>query len=1321
MSVVDKDMTSFCRPYEPEILVYPPFQSHEKSLEFFCTDIHVSTNHYSVHEFDRYFLTISKIAADVHYKFPLFKQESQTENNESNELFKERNKYHTIRMFGRTKEGWSVAVHVHGYPVYCYVQLPDTENCVVFANALDEWISSTIIACNMGATTHYFGYRLVYKRRLYGFENFKKWPFVQLYFGCKSSRLNMLTLLAGHNPWNVDGCWNGFLDGLEQEIVKDSVSVSDHCLLISEDHVPLDLVFIHDVGFEEFSRGKLRFKTSSWVRLNASAYSLCSIPPCQEVGEHECIQQRQQPFGSGRRKTHCTLEAYCIFDNVMPFECSSVPPLIVYSWDTETMDGLNSGKVPDPRIPENNLICFSSAILKYTPATATKYDELVPADTFCHMYKDCDPVPSRLEPILTESQRVLDPSHIWHDEHQKNLTRHRMLCHLKNVFDHFSATTSSDTTTSKRTLELNTESVAILRKIVQDTTPRIVCYSSEYELLYEWQRWLTHEICPDIMTGYNWSGYDTDFVDERLKIFNIPCRLSKMIFYPCPISVLGGGISPHFSKSNRSDDGAAKEQTDLESYYSKVLTTQHNEHPPNSKNFFTEKESIEKKNESFGGFAREAKTWRLPGVIQIDVMRILMKSDRLRSYRLKFVSSLYLNDTKEDLLPHEIWSCWRGTAKDRTKIVTYAVQDALLPLRLLLKFNMVGSSLVMSQAKYVTWNTIATRGQQIGVLSQIIRTAHSEGILITPAPKNHPFLPTSWTVEYNRQDKEEKFGKGYVFDECSQQNVVDLRWSHGAKPRVSKEHKTLMERDDLFAVEFQGAFVLPPLTGAYGVGDVSIETKPHRNNDPTLPSWARQQPVLVLDYMSLYPTSEIAYGLCYTNLVLDERYANVDGVQFREDYVIGQDGKSIVGKYKWAINTVGTVVPNLLQNLLNARGEAKKKMRDEKDSFQKSLLDGMQLALKISANSVYGFTGVLKNALLPCLPIAICTTFHGRNTLMMTQRIVEKNYGGHVIYGDTDSVFVVLPERSDLRVCNDEEVFEAISIQSDALQFLFDSCHYEYQWITNTLKTSSVVELVRESDHVRFRNMCLSARREKRRLYIFEIAKKIAADCSAQLPKPMLLQVEKLFDPFLIFARKRYAGMMYPYDTTVKSDIKESGLPTVRRDSVDLLQSLLKKALRALLRDRSLNLAVRLVQQTLLRMVKNEIPLKKLQLSNSVSVKDYDVKPAHMVIAEKKMERGETVSIGDRVSYVFIQPPRTTKQDRKKMKVAERVEDTDYVLKHGLRIDYDKYLERFTQPLEQLFSALISDTNDLFREARLALEYGGKPPPDIRSFWQKNG
>merc|ERR1719401_3326254 len=107
------------------------------------------------------------------------------------------------------------------------------------------------------------------------------------------------------------------------------------------------------------------------------------------------------------------------------------------------------------------------------------------------------------------------------------------------------------------------------------------------------------------------------------------------------------------------------------------------------------------------------------------------------------------------------------------------------------------------------------------------------------------------------------------------------------------------------------------------------------------------------------------------------------------------------------------MLPMILEELLAARKKAKKAMAEATDPLTKSVLNGRQLALKISANSVYGFTGATVGV-LPCLEISSSVTAFGRQMIDHTKNMVEAAYTaekGHahdaqVIYGDTDSVMV---------------------------------------------------------------------------------------------------------------------------------------------------------------------------------------------------------------------------------------------------------------------------------------------------------------------------
>lgn len=61
------------------------------------------------------------------------------------------------------------------------------------------------------------------------------------------------------------------------------------------------------------------------------------------------------------------------------------------------------------------------------------------------------------------------------------------------------------------------------------------------------------------------------------------------------------------------------------------------------------------------------------------------------------------------------------------------------------------------------------------------------------------------------------------------------------------------------------------------------------------------------------------------------------------------------------------------------------------NSFKREVLDGRQLALKISANSVYGFTGAQVGK-LPCLEISSSVAAFGREMIEETRRLVQENF-----------------------------------------------------------------------------------------------------------------------------------------------------------------------------------------------------------------------------------------------------------------------------------------------------------------------------------------
>lgn len=85
----------------------------------------------------------------------------------------------------------------------------------------------------------------------------------------------------------------------------------------------------------------------------------------------------------------------------------------------------------------------------------------------------------------------------------------------------------------------------------------------------------------------------------------------------------------------------------------------------------------------------------------------------------------------------------------------------------------------------------------------------------------------------------------------------------------------------------------------------------------------------------------------------------------------------------------------------------------KKDKLLQKILHSRQLGLKLMANVTYGYTAANFSGRMPCVEIGDSVVSKGRETLERAIKTVESNekWGCRVIYGDTDSMFVLVPGR----------------------------------------------------------------------------------------------------------------------------------------------------------------------------------------------------------------------------------------------------------------------------------------------------------------------
>lgn len=518
------------------------------------------------------------------------------------------------------------------------------------------------------------------------------------------------------------------------------------------------------------------------------------------------------------------------------------------------------------------------------------------------------------------------------------------------------------------------------------------------------------------------------------------------------------------------------------------------------------------------------------------------------------INRLEWSFAKDDVHAKEMFASHHGTPEQRAEVAKYCIQDCDLVLTLMAKLDTLVNARGMADVCRVPVQYIFLRGQGIKIYSAVV---------------------------YN----------------------------------ASKRNQIIMTQEGLEGdTSYEGAIVLPPKIGMY-----------------------LDQPIPVLDFNSLYPSNMIAYNLSPDTLAYVKNYdingrllnpqdvKKFDGYQIDEvGYDIKNDdgetiGRQVCGFVQSTHNpqTLG-LLPLTLDILLKKRKETRKKMEIIEDDAQKSVLNGLQLAYKVVANSVYGQCGS-KTSPIRRLEVAASTTAVGRQKIYDAKKIVEEQFGAQVIYGDTDSIFVKFP--------------------------------------TKDLQQS------------------------------IDMARKAADIITASGRKAHRIEYEKTFYPFVLFCRKRYVGMMYEDDINKKPKRKSMGIAIKRRDNAPIVKDVFGGALDILMEQRDIRKAQHFVQDILVRVMKNEMPLEKFIVTKQLrdDYKNPD-QIAHAVLAERMKERdeGSAPQVGDRLAYIYV----AERKDKKKQ--GDKIEHLDFVRENKLKPDTEFYITNQIQnPVAQMFALAI--------------------------------
>ena len=593
----------------------------------------------------------------------------------------------------------------------------------------------------------------------------------------------------------------------------------------------------------------------------------------------------------------------------------------------------------------------------------------------------------------------------------------------------------------------------------------------------------------------------------------------------------------------------------------------------------------------------------------LKTMGIIGKID-LRKYKKDLISYEWCL-AKDDVSPQDIFNFHKnGGSSGRAKVAKYCIMDCELCIHLLLQLDLIPNNIGMATVSSVPLSYIFLRGQGIKI-SSISTKVCSEKETRIPTLKNF---------------SESKMDDG-----------------------------------------FEGAIVLEPTPGIY-----------------------LDDPISVLDYASLYPSSIIEKNFSHETFICTEKERKENPNKFNkilervenfkvsyDDYESIMKGKTI---HKLKKETQTTcyfakptkdkkgnikrgIIPVILDTLLDQRRKTRAKIKKTSDENKKKVLDGLQLAYKVTANSVYGQMGA-KTSSIFFKKIAACTTSIGRERIYDAREgVVEwaEKYGYNkpdVVYGDTDSVFVKFSRIH-------HETGKELKGR-EALKYCIECGVKSGKWITEHKMNPDW-------------------------------------DTVSSGKGPQDLEYEKTFWPFILISKKRYTGDKYELNADKPKERTSMGIVMKRRDNAPIVKYVFGNVIEIIMNQKNIDLSIEWLKETLQKIKDGKMNQSMFVVSKSL--RGYYKNPegiAHKVLADRMAERnpGNKPKPNDRIPYAYFKLPdeqlydydnryksgkRKGQPREKKILQGDRIEHPEYINQKKLKIDYSFYISnQIMNPVKQV-------------------------------------
>nr|XP_050031402.1 DNA polymerase delta catalytic subunit-like [Dermacentor andersoni] len=126
-----------------------------------------------------------------------------------------------------------------------------------------------------------------------------------------------------------------------------------------------------------------------------------------------------------------------------------------------------------------------------------------------------------------------------------------------------------------------------------------------------------------------------------------------------------------------------------------------------------------------------------------------------------------------------------------------------------------------------------------------------------------------------------------------------------------------------------------------------------------------------------------------------------------------------------------------------------------------------------------------------------------------------------------------------------------------------------------------------------------------------EMGKELAETISRKFPHPIRLEFEKVFKPYLLLGKKKYAGAVYSSNPNTHDKVEVKGIEMIRRDCLPYLARVMEACIHEMIVKENIPAAQEIAQRAKDDLLSGNVDIAELTLSKKYNNKKYKRAPTH--------------------------------------------------------------------------------------------------------------